>query len=53
MNPAVTFSMIITKNIKLTRGLIYIVVQFAGAFVGAALCYGTGLFSFSLAASPP
>jgi MIP family channel proteins len=37
INPAVTFSMIITGQVSVVRGLMYIVAQLAGACVGVAL----------------
>ena len=40
INPAVTISMIITKNITITKGVIYIACQLAGGVAGAlALCW--------------
>jgi aquaporin TIP len=37
VNPAVTFGMVITGNIKLAPGLLYIVLQLVGAVLGAVL----------------
>jgi aquaporin TIP len=40
INPAVTISMIITKNITITKGVIYIICQLAGGTLGAlTLCW--------------
>jgi glycerol uptake facilitator-like aquaporin len=39
MNPAVTFALIISKNIGIVKGLIYIVAQLAGATLGAAFTH--------------
>lgn len=36
MNPAVTLSMMLTRNITITRGLFYIVAQFVGGIIGGA-----------------
>lgn len=37
INPAVTFSMIITGEVRVVRGVMYILAQLAGACVGVAL----------------
>jgi MIP family channel proteins len=37
INPAVTFAMIITNRVTVTRGLMYIAAQMVGAVIGAAL----------------
>jgi MIP family channel proteins len=37
INPAVTIAMMLTKNIGMTRGVAYIIAQFAGAAAGSLL----------------
>lgn len=37
INPAVTLGMMITKNIRISLGIVYMVAQFAGAIVGSLL----------------
>jgi len=41
-NCAVTFSAIITRNVGLMTGIVYVFVQFVGSILGAALCLGIG-----------
>lgn len=45
LNPAITLGHIITKNIELIKGLLYIVAQFGGSILGAML-YGVAAPSF-------
>jgi len=39
INPAVTFSMILTGNIAVIQGILYMVVQFIGGIAGAGFLY--------------
>ena len=39
INPAVTFSKMMTKELKATNGLLMILSQCCGAFLGAAIVY--------------
>ena len=39
INPAVTLAMILTRNIKVGIGVVYIIAQLAGALLGTALLY--------------
>jgi len=41
INPVVTLAMIVTGNIRLTKGLLYILCQFVGGIAGAALLRGS------------
>ena len=40
LNPSITVAMLVTRRMCLLRGLLYIVAQFLGAILGAALLYG-------------
>ena len=39
-NPAITFMQIVLRQIKIVQGLVYIVLQFAGAILGGLLAWG-------------
>ena len=39
INPAVTFSMMITNNINVVKGILYMVAQFLGGIIGAGFLY--------------
>jgi glycerol uptake facilitator-like aquaporin len=41
INPAVTFAFLILKKMPLVDGLMYIVAQFLGAILGAAILWGS------------
>lgn len=45
-NPAVTFGAVVTRRIKLIKGVCYVVAQMAGAVLGAALLKGSYPDSF-------
>jgi len=52
INPAVTFAMLITRNISLLKGILYILAQIVGAIGGAAILRGcTGAEGFAGAVS--
>ena len=40
INPAVTLALMMAKVCEVKRGIYYMVAQFAGALLGALLCYG-------------
>jgi aquaporin TIP len=46
VNPAVTFGAVITGQIKLTKGVLYVAAQLAGAVVGALLVQAAVVSSF-------
>lgn len=39
MNPSVTLSMMVTRNITFTRGAFYIIAQIVGGIIGGALIW--------------
>ena len=40
LNPSITVAMLVTRRVCLLRGFLYILAQFLGAILGAALLYG-------------
>jgi glycerol uptake facilitator-like aquaporin len=40
MNPAVTVAMLVTRNVTLLRGVIYVLAQCLGGLAGAGILYG-------------
>ncbi len=49
INPAVTLALMLAKVCEVKRGIYYMVAQFAGALLGALLCYGA---TYGLSTTP-
>lgn len=43
INPAITIAMMVAKKIGIKDGIIYIVMQFIGAIIGAAIVFGVAI----------